>query len=78
MSRIFTSVSEKATIKTGIGGNVYAYSSNKQSLVELCEKIQKSPNSIYYNSAHRCYTIRIKSKFHKRKLSDINTLYETI
>ena len=69
MSRVSTSVTDIPTIKTGIGGNVYAFSSNKNTLIKLCEQINKSTNSIYFSKKHNCYAIRIKAKHHKEKRS---------
>lgn len=56
------------TLYVGLGGNHYVVCDSKESLVSLCEKIDKSPNSIYYNSKYGCWTIRIKSNSTKKKL----------
>jgi hypothetical protein len=68
MSRVSASVTEQPTIKTGIGGNVYAFSTDKNTLIELCESINKSPSAIYFSEKHNCYVIRTKAKHHKEKL----------
>lgn len=55
-------------IKYGITGNYYAYSNNKQDLIDLCSRINKSISSIYWNSKYEVWVIRIKNKNHKTNL----------
>lgn len=58
-------------IKYGITGNYYAISDLRNELEELCVIINKSSNSIYYNSKYKVYCIRCKSKLHKNLLRNI-------
>lgn len=53
-------------IAQGIGGNFYAYSTDKFSVMWFCVKIGKSENSIYYNEKFKCWAVRMKSAKHKR------------
>jgi len=68
MSRINKIVNQEIIIKTGIGGNVYAFSENQLALEELCEEIGKSKFSIYYSFKHLCYAFRVKAKHHKERM----------
>lgn len=38
------------TIKCDITGNLYVFSNDKQDVVEVAKKIEKSINSVYYNN----------------------------
>lgn len=55
-------------IKYGITGNYYAFSKDKNDLIELCTQINKAVNSIYWNTKYEYWVIRIKSKVHKKLL----------
>lgn len=58
-------------LKIGLGGNYYVICDTKEKLIPICEKLDKSTNSIYYNTKYKCWAIRIKSKVTKRKLGEI-------
>jgi hypothetical protein len=61
--------------RVGLGGNYYYTSLNKEELVGICNQIDKSPNSIYWNNKYKTYVIRIKSAFHKTKASEIRAIH---
>lgn len=61
-------VTEEVSFYVGIGGNYYAVSTRKEALIEVCQKIDKSVASIYWNTKYACYSIRVKSEKHKEKL----------
>jgi len=68
MVSLITSSFTSPTLQVGLGGNYYVVCNNKDSLVALCKKIDKSPNSVYYNSKYSCWAIRVKSNLTKKKL----------
>jgi len=59
------------TLKIGLGGNYYVICDIKEELIPICESIDKSTNSIYFNNKYECWAIRIKSKTMKEKLGEI-------
>ena len=69
MVSLVTSTFKNPTLKIGLGGNYYIICDTKEQLIPICENIDKSPNSIYYNGKYGCWVIRIKSKITKEKIS---------
>jgi hypothetical protein len=51
-------------IKAGLNGNWYVFCLDYYKLIPICNKINKSEKSIYFNNTHKCYAIRIRSKKH--------------
>ncbi len=68
MVSLVTTTFENPTLKIGLGGNYYVVCDTKEKLIPICERIDKSPNSIYHNSKYGCWAIRVKSKGMKEKL----------
>jgi hypothetical protein len=56
------------TLKIGLGGNYYVVCDWKEKLIELCNTISKSPNSVYFNKKYGCWAIRVKNKPTKERL----------
>ncbi len=73
MSDTFIEPQENPVMKMGIGGNLYVYSTVFTRMTEVCDKIGKSPSSIYWSNPYKCYVIRVKSSLHKRALHTIFT-----
>jgi hypothetical protein len=71
MSRISKSVNNNLNFRIGLNNNYYVYSKNKRKMIKICKQIQKSCNSIYYNTKHKSYVIRVKCKKHKNELLKI-------
>lgn len=71
MASLVTQSFATPTLQVGLGGNYYVVCDYKENLAVLCKKIDKSPNSIYYNSKYSCWTIRIKSNSTKKKLLNV-------
>lgn len=71
VTRISKIVNETPEFRIGINQNYYVYCTNKNNLINICNQIHKSPNSIYYNNKHKCFVIRVKLKTHKEKLLKI-------
>lgn len=69
MVSLVTSSFKNPTFKIGFGGNYYVICDTKEKLIPICQRIDKSTNSIYYNSKYKCWAIRIKSKITKEKLN---------
>lgn len=61
----------KPLVWYGLTGNIYITCTHREWLVPVCKHIRKSPSSIYYNDKWECYTIRVKSKFHKKKVKGV-------
>jgi hypothetical protein len=59
------------TLKVGLGGNYYVVCDVKEHLIEICNTINKSVKSIYFNRKYGCWVIRVKNKATKMKLIDI-------
>ena len=60
-------------ISYGITGNYYATSLVKEELIELCNRIGKSPNSIRWHKKYLTWVFRVKSKTHRRKMKEHET-----
>ena len=60
------------TLKIGLGGNYYIICNSPEKLAVVCEEIDKSLNSIYYNKKYSCFAIRIKSNHHKKKIMTLD------
>jgi len=65
----------RPTLKIGVGGNYYVFSSDRDSLEGVCVLIKKSRRSVYFSSKYNCWTIRIKNKQTKQK---VKQLFKTI
>jgi len=66
------------TLKVGLGGNYYVICDVKEHLIEICNTISKSVNSIYYNKKYCCWVIRVKNKATKRKLLTLMPINTTM
>ena len=69
-TRINRSLTDTPIIATGIGGNMYAYSSDRVCLEDLCVKINKATSSIIFHKRHQCWMFRVKSPSHKKSLRE--------
>ena len=56
-------------IRQGFGGTVYAYSSDRQLVVDTARSIGKSPGQVYRNLG--VWAIRCKRDIHKTKLLEL-------
>jgi hypothetical protein len=71
MVSLVSSTFETPLLKIGVGGNYYVICDTKEKLIPICNQINKSVNSIYFNKKYECWAIRIKSKATKQKLGEI-------
>lgn len=55
----------------GVGGNYYITALEREPLVDVCEVIGKSPNSIYYRKSKKVWAIRIKRNSTKKKIREL-------
>jgi hypothetical protein len=60
-----------ATHQVGLGGNHYAVSVYRDDIVIVCNAINKSTRSIYFNKKYQLWAIRIKNNTHKQKLLEL-------
>jgi len=58
-------------LKIGLGGNYYVICDTKEKLVTICNQINKSVNSIYFNKKYNCWAIKIKRERTKQQLLTI-------
>lgn len=65
-------VSDRPSLKIGMGGNYYVICTQEQPLHKVCEAIGKSTKSIYYNERYRCFAIRVKNDKQKKLLLNYN------
>jgi hypothetical protein len=63
----YMKVSDHLTYKTGLTGNRYAFSTDKEKIKEVCSFIEKSENSIYWSAKYKCWAIRVKGVNQKKK-----------
>ena len=70
MSRISESVKFAPTIKMGLGGNLYVYSTDRSNLEAICIIINKARSSVYFSGKHGCWAMRVKSSKHRKLLLD--------
>lgn len=57
--------------EVGITGNCYVFSKEKELVINVAKEINKSINSVYWNSKHEVWCIRIKNKKHKELLKNV-------
>lgn len=69
VTRLTKLVSYDPKVVVGLGGNRYVICSSKFRLECFCYKIEKAPSSIYWSIKYNCWTIRVKSKYHKMRLA---------
>ena len=67
-TRINRSLTDKPTVATGIGGNMYAYSSDLYCLESLCWIIGKAASSVVFHERHQCWMFRVRAERHKKNL----------
>lgn len=60
-----------ASHQVGLGGNHYAVSVCRDDIVSVCNAIDKSTKSIYFNRKYNLWVVRVKNKTHKRKLLEL-------
>ena len=64
-------MSNKVIIQHGITGNYYVKCISKEPLINICDKINKSHNSIVFHNKVGLYVIRVKNKKQKELLKQI-------
>lgn len=50
---------------------MYLICSQKEPLLPICDLLDKSRNSVYFNKKYQCYAIRVKSRLHKKILKNV-------
>ena len=68
-SRSRVSQDRRLHIRQGFGGTVYAYSSDRQLVVDTARSIGKSPGQVYHNLG--VWAMRCRSNVHRAKLLEL-------
>lgn len=70
-----TRVEQEATfrpkLKTGIGGNYYVISTEKDNLDAICVMIKKSKTAVKFHKKYNCWVVRVKDKKTKKLLKQL-------
>ena len=68
--RVMRLATDEPTLKVGLGGNIYVFGANKESVKEVCVAIGKAISSIVFHPSHKVWVFRVKHLKHKQAVRD--------